>query len=85
MNIEQATHNSGTSEFLNFSDALHHLRWGRKIARRSWPAGSFLKAIYNTGATYIIRGDSIGRISGPTSVSGEEIMAEDWFVVGDDG
>ena len=78
MNIDQNQQN-GSTEFLNFSDALNHLRWGEKIARRKWK-GTYIKVVYGATFTsfrlYDYHGYGIRN-----SLVGEDIMAEDWYVV----
>jgi hypothetical protein len=67
----------GSTEFLNFSDALHHLRWGDKIARRAWKGEMYLHIDY-IKRRIIVYID--GRV--PTVWSGNEgILAEDWYVL----
>jgi hypothetical protein len=69
-----------TTEFLNFSDALHHLRWGSKIARRSWPTGSYIHLNYDFRTVYAYPADSnCGPVLWHTAPS--DIVAEDWYVV----
>ncbi len=75
MNIDQ----TGSTDFLNFSEALHHLRWGDKIARRIWSTGQYVQATYTMGDT------ALRVVGGPRfergKLTGTEIMAEDWYVV----
>ena len=76
MNTNQNPQN-GSTNFLNFSDALHHLRWGEKIARRAW-SGSYVEVEYYEKETTLYIEDMYGR---SYRISGEDIMAEDWYVV----
>lgn len=77
MNIDQNT-KCGSTEFLNFSDALNHLRWGEKIARRGWIKNKYAKAVYGgTQPTQLT-------IRGGFNLSGLDIMAEDWYVLSED-
>ena len=79
MNTDQSNTN-GSTQFLNFSDALNHLRWGEKIARRQWRSGSYLKAAYGGRRTGIEKRDSYGDLL-TRNVSGIDVMAGDWFVL----
>ena len=75
MNIDH----HGSTEFLNFSDALHHLRWGEKIARRVWTDGKCVEVRYDEEEThlYISGGYRLDRMK----LAGFEVLAEDWFVL----
>jgi len=75
MNIDQSN-NNGSTEFLNFSEALNHLRWGEKIARRSWRSNKYAEAVYRNSETTLRVIEGLG----PTNV---DIMAEDWYVLGE--
>jgi hypothetical protein len=77
MNIDQS--NNASTEFLNFSEALHHLRWGDKIARRKWTRNRHVQAQYGqdiTGIAVITPG-----FTTHYRLGGSDIMAEDWYVV----
>lgn len=77
MNIDLNT-KCGSTEFLNFSDALNHLRWGEKIARRGWRKKKYAKAVYGgTSPTHLTIVNGFG-------LSGADIMAEDWYVLSED-
>ena len=81
MNIDQKQkQQTGSTEFLNFSDALHHLRWGEKIARRCWGTGPYVYAEYINGEENRLK--YVGP-NGPTNnwLHGVDIMAEDWYVI----
>jgi len=78
MNTDQK--NTGTSNFLNFSDALNHLRWGDRIARRSWRKGQSAVVDYRNGdATIRVEGTGHGSVA--NFLSGVDILAEDWYVL----
>ena len=81
MNTDQNT-KCGSTEFLNFSDALNHLRWGDRIARRNWAKGEYVRALYESGPVSLRR--YAGRFGGSQrSLIGSDIMAEDWYVLGE--
>lgn len=79
MNIDLSL-SKGTTEFLNFSDALHHLRWGERIARRSWEKMYVVVTYYDLNPSIKVVSND-GLIG--TSLSGRDIMAEDWYVLGE--
>ena len=83
MNIGQRNpnqNNTGSTQFLNFSDALNHLRWGDRIARRSWRKGQSAVVDYrDPDAT--IRVEGTGHGSEANFHSGADILAEDWYVL----
>jgi hypothetical protein len=78
MNID-LNNNNGSTEFLNFSEALNHLRWGDCIARRSWPEGDCAMASYHSTPTGLVVVRRRGSMQ--ANMEGEDIMAEDWFVL----
>ena len=83
MNLDQKN-NNGSTEFLNFSDALNYLRWGERIARRTWKPDSYLKANYTGGRSRIEL--FVKRISSwPVEWRDncEDLLAEDWYVLGE--
>jgi len=66
-----------SSNFLNFSEALYALRWGDKIARRSWDFdGQYLSLDYSAHTIRWQTGDRWLPMS-------NELFAEDWYVVSD--
>lgn len=69
---------NGSTEFLNFSDALHHLRWGEKVARRSWPEDTWLEIVYGHNETRLWKIEGLGT---NRWVHGIDLIAEDWYVV----
>ena len=79
MNIDP----NGSTEFLNFSDALNHIRWGEKIARRRWANDIYVVVIYKKhGAPTLVKQSQIaGLIS--SSIHGSDLLAEDWYVLGE--
>jgi hypothetical protein len=78
MNTDQ---NKGTTQFLNFSDALNHLRWGERIARREWKGEMYLWLDYSPERHHILLYIE-GRV--PITWSGNAgILAEDWYVLGE--
>lgn len=71
-----------TTQFLNFSDALNHLRWGERIARRTWKTGSYLKINYTPPRSRIeLCVADVGR-SMEWYNNCEALLAEDWYVLG---
>ncbi len=74
--------NNGSSNCLNFSDALTHLRWGDRVARRIWKDGIYLHTVYrNDGSAFVeMAHPQQGAIN--TMISGTHIMAEDRYVIG---
>ena len=79
MNTGQHT-DKGSTQFLNFSDALNHLRWGDCIARRSWPKGQTVVVDYRISPA-TIRVEGTGRGIAEHFLSGSNLLAEDWYVV----
>lgn len=78
MNIA-LNNNNGTTEFLNFSDALNHLRWGERIARRLWNGEMYLRLDYNKHRIILYIEDRV-----PITWSGgADLLAEDWYVLGE--
>lgn len=75
MNTDQ---NKGSTEFLNFSDALHHLRWGERIARREWKGEMHLWLDYSSHRILLY---IEGRVPLIWSSNSECVLAEDWYVV----
>jgi hypothetical protein len=73
--------NNGTTEFLNFSAALNHLRWGDKIARRVWQPGIYLKVDYHGRAAPRIMVHDPAMVPGVWAGPSGAILAEDWYVV----
>jgi hypothetical protein len=71
---------TGTSNFLNFSDALNHLRWGERIARRKWLPGEYIQMDYNGDRTTIFFHDEYCA-DDDWEPSPRMILAEDWYVV----
>lgn len=78
MNIDQSQPKSAT-EFLNFSDALHHLRWGERIARRTWNNGRYVEAKYDGTTALRVKDRDGSHIAG--YLFGTDLMAEDWYVL----
>jgi hypothetical protein len=76
------TAQNGTSEFLNFSDALNHLRWGERLARRQWRQGEWIQIDYNTTPTTIFFHDRFEN-EDDWCPSPRMLIAEDWYVVGE--
>jgi hypothetical protein len=70
--------NNGSSNFLNFSDALNHLRWGDRIARRGWKGHIILNYTDRPAPFLACTGGWM-----PWSPTSAEILAEDWYVLGD--
>lgn len=69
-----------SSNFLNFSEALYALRWGDKIARRSWGFdGQYLSLDYDAET---IRWH-MGSLYHCWTATPDQILAEDWYVVSD--
>jgi hypothetical protein len=82
MNIGQRNPNqndAGSTQFLNFSDALHYLRWGERIARRSWPQGKSVVVDYRTEATFLVETTQSCNVL--RYLTGTDILAEDWYVL----
>jgi len=79
MNI--APSNNGSTEFLNFSDALHHLRWGNNISRREWKGGAELVMNYNGEVPDFVVVYNHSPRGMDISLESRDIMAEDWYVV----
>lgn len=69
------------TEFLNFSDALHHARWGEKLARRVWH-GEYYVVVYGNGSPYLEKRNGWNDRPMSTNVGGTDLMAEDWYVLG---
>lgn len=75
--------NTGTSNFLNFSEALNHLRWGERVARRKWREGQFIQVDYTSEPkAHIFYHDEFGN-EDDWEPSDRMILAEDWYVLGD--
>ena len=74
------SNSNGTTEFLNFSDALNYLRWGERIARRSW-VRKYVVADYSGQTAGLIVRYNGANIR--TTLSGTDLMAEDWYVLGE--
>jgi len=76
--------NTGSRQFLNFSEALNHLRWGERIARRSWNKDRYIQIQYRPT-------DNDNRIicypdycvPSLWNCTVPEILAEDWYVLGE--
>ena len=85
MNIDQSN-NNGSTEFLNFSEALNHLRWGDRIARRGWNGkGMCIQIQYpdvhsKMKRPYIYM-TPVDSICVPWVASQTDLLAEDWFVL----
>jgi hypothetical protein len=83
MNIGQRSpnqNNAGSTQFLNFSDALNHLRWGDRIARRNWRKGQSVVVDYrHPDATIRVENKGYGYTD--NYLSGADILAEDWYVL----
>jgi hypothetical protein len=79
--------NNGSSNFLNFSDALNHLRWGERLARRGWSGRANIKINYvpesASAKPRIERTRSGDRYSERWYPTQTDILAEDWYVLGD--
>jgi len=73
---------TGTSNFLNFSDALNHLRWGERVARRKWQEEEFIQIDYNVSPACLFFHDEWGN-EDDWNPSERMILAEDWYVLGD--
>lgn len=71
---------TGTSNFLNFSDALNHLRWGERVARRTWIPGEYIMIDYHEQPPYIVFYNEWGNVD-EWWPSARMILAEDWYVV----
>ena len=81
MNSELNNPNTGSTEFLNFSEALNHLRWGEKVARRSWDTGSYLRVNYRRDRSRIEVTVAAIRRTIEWNNNCEALLAEDWYVV----
>jgi hypothetical protein len=83
MNID-LNNNNGSSEFLNFSEALNHLRWGERIARRTWREGKYIFMEYRNDHAPAVRIKTGYTTTHSTWAPCQEtILAEDWYVLGD--
>lgn len=78
MNSEQTR----STQYLNFSDALHHLRWGERVARRTWSPGYYIKVAYHRSSTRIMHHSPYAAPEG-WRVPSTQLMAEDWYVLGE--
>jgi hypothetical protein len=74
MNID-LNNNNGSTEFLNFSEGLNHLRWGDRVARRGWQEGRYIQLRYPDMTILHFSG------FGAWQTSQKDILAEDWYVV----
>jgi hypothetical protein len=73
---------SATTEFLNFSDALHHLRWGERVARRVWSSGHYVEVLYtNVESPRLLIKNRLAQTT-MMHIGGHDLMAEDWYVLG---
>ena len=73
--------NTGSRQFLNFSEALYHLRWGERVSRRTW-GGYWLKMDYSQDPPRILY---YPRDAVPVvwACGQSHIIAEDWYVLGE--
>lgn len=78
--------NNGSTEFLNFSDALNHLRRDDRITRRGWNGKGMHIAIQYPDPNskmkrpYIYMYPIDGMLV-PWVASQTDLLAEDWFVL----
>lgn len=72
---------SGTTEFLNFSDALHYLRWGERVSRRAWKGTKTIRVKYGQKPRLISSTRYSDSLWVPDSAC---LLAEDWYVVNPD-
>lgn len=75
-----ALSNNGSTNFLNFSDALNHLRWGERVARRTWKHANLKLHYPEMNILAHNREYDINLQWTPTQ---SEILAEDWYVLGE--
>ena len=74
-----------STNFLNFAQAMEHLRWGEKIARRPWQTGSHIQIDYNVTPPVVprivLRVPNDGVVIEDFALPSRHVLAEDWFVV----
>ena len=84
MNTE--LNNNGSTEFLNFSEALNYLRWGDRVARRGWNDKNMHIAVQypdqnsKMGRPYIYM-VPVDSVPIPWVASQADILAEDWYAL----
>jgi len=77
---------SGSTEFLNFSEALNHLRWGERVSRRGWnEKNQFIKLQYPDEHSKMrhpyIYIAPVNRVLVPWTPTQTDLLAEDWYVL----
>lgn len=71
-----------STQFLNFAEAMNHLRWGEKLARRNWQPGSHIQIDYEAQPPcLVLRVAHIDMVRTRCELPSHHLLAEDWYVV----